>query len=308
MAENLIDLRRRIKSVVNTQKITRAMKTVSASKLRRSVSELNKTRPMMEKIAALLTEVSRTSHKESNPFLEERKTGTTIFVIISADKGLCGAFNTHVITAAEQHYQKASQYEKETDHTTIITVGNKAFKHFEKRKYSIKKNYPSFMSKLQIGNAIELSAYLQNIYLDKEEHIKKIEFILNRYVSASRQEITVTPLFPIQNTWKTTPPPDHSNTVLAETDPYRDKEYIFEPSAEAIFQALLPKYINSLVYQVLLQSASAEHAARMIAMEQATNNANDMLRSLTLTMNKLRQASITNEILEIITATEALQK
>lgn len=188
MAENLIDLRRRIKSVLNTQKITRAMKTVSASKLRRSVGELNKTRPMMAKIASLLKQVSQTSHKESHPLLEERKTGTSILVIISADKGLCGAFNSRLISAAEQYYQEIDKWLKENENIHIITVGNKAFKYFDKRKYPIKKNYPAMMSRLKHVDAMALSAYLLDLYMDPEEHVKKSNlFSLNMYPQPSRK-------------------------------------------------------------------------------------------------------------------------
>lgn len=308
MAENLIDLRRRIKSVLNTQKITRAMKTVSASKLRRSVSELGKTKPMMAKIAYLLKQVSTASKKEAHPLLEVRKTGNTILVVVSADKGLCGAFNSRLISAAELQFKNTTQWLNDHEQVSLITVGNKAFKHFDKRNAPILKNYPSLMSRLKFQDALDLSTYLQTIYLDPAAHIKKIDCVFNQYISASRQEICMRQLFPIQSEWDIEETTQKFFAVPAEDEGYVDNDYIFEPSAEAIFQALLPRYLNSLVYQVLLQSASAEHAARMIAMEQATNNASDMIRSLTLTMNKLRQASITKEILEIITATEALQK
>ncbi|MCP4218610.1 MAG: ATP synthase F1 subunit gamma [bacterium] len=294
MAENLIDLRRRIKSVENTQKSTRAMKTVSAAKLRRSVAELNNSKPLMEKIASILRRVGKAVEVDAHPLLKETDGHKNILVAISSDKGLCGAFNSHLISSAEKRFR---DYEAENVSTTLVTVGNKAVTYFGNRDFSIRKAYKGVMARMNFQHALELSQYLQELYLDPEEDINKIEFIYTEYVSASKQEIRVKQLFPITDEWQ-----DEKGGIDD------DVEYIFEPSEEDIFKYLLPKYINSSVYQVLLRSAASEHIARMVAMELATQNASEMIGSLTLTMNKLRQASITNELLEIITATEALQK
>ncbi|MCP5107483.1 MAG: F0F1 ATP synthase subunit gamma, partial [bacterium] len=147
MAENLIDLRRRIKATKNNQKTTRAMKTVSAAKLRRSVMELNKTKPVMEKISALLKRVGPSVDAESLPLLKERETGKTLMVVISADRGLCGAFNSHLISAADNHYNE--HLNKPGDNLSLVTVGNKVSNYFNKRKAPIKKNYKSVMSRLK---------------------------------------------------------------------------------------------------------------------------------------------------------------
>lgn len=297
MAQNLIDLRRRIRAVKDTQKTTQAMKTVSAVKMRRSVNELNRIRPILEKIESLLKRVAQASEKEvkSHPFLTERETGDTIIVAISADKGLCGAFNSHLIEKVEGHYHE--RFDQEGDNLSLITVGNKAFKHFKKKDYHIKKDYQSVITRLKYHHALDLSKYLQEIYLNPDEEIKRVEFVFTSYISVSKHETAVRQLFPIPFTWEDEE--DYSNK--------EDIEYIFEPSAQEIFKALLPRYINSLVYQALLQSTASEHAARMAAMELATQNADEMIHDLTLTLNKLRQASITGELLEIITATEALK-
>ncbi len=301
MAQNLIDLRRRIKAVRNTQKTTQAMKTVSAAKMRRSVMELKRSGPIMEKIASLLRHVTRASHAgiKSHPLLKERKSGHNLIVVVSSDKGLCGAFNSHVIDTAEERYH--NRLDREGDNISFITVGNKAFKYLKKREYPISKGYHSVMGRLKYESALDLSGYLQEIFLnpDAEKVIKRIEFVFTEYISAAKYEVTVRQLFPIKMEWE--------GSGESEGDE-EDIDYIFEPSAEEIFSALLPRYINSRVFQTLLQSAASEHAARMIAMDLATRNASDMIRNLTLTMNKLRQASITNELLEIMTATEALTK
>lgn len=296
MAENLQDLRRRINSVKNTRKITQAMKTVSAAKLGRSVARLKRVRPMMEKIEEMLERVSEGKGIGDHPFLRERQSGDTIIVAVSSDKGLCGAFNSHIIERAVGLFEGMEQ---EGEHPVLITIGNKIHKYFKKKEYSIIRFYDSLMSNFDYPEVKQLSAFLQEIYLDESKNVKKIEFIYTGFRSSARQEITISTLFPIKEQWK-------GEQVQQQTE--EEDEFIFEPAAEVLFKSLLPRYIDSLIYRILLESAASEHAARMSAMELATSNAEDMIRELTLTLNKLRQASITNELLEIITATEALKK
>jgi len=305
MSGNLIELRRRIKAVKNTQKTFRAMKTVSAAKMRRSVTELNKIKPVMEKIESILKRVASAVDVESHPLLKERGSGKTVIVSISADRGLCGAFNSHLIAKTEAHYRENLNISG--DNLSLVTMGNKVCNHFKRRKQPVKKEYRNVMSRLKHHHPLDLSKYLQDIYLDPEENIRKIEFVYTEYISATKHELTVRQLFPIESRWGKASEEDGGEGVIdrAIED---DIEYIFEPSEEEIFKYLLPRYINSLVQQILYQSAASEHGARMKAMELASQNADEMISTLTLTMNKLRQASITKELLEIITATEALTK
>lgn len=305
MAGNLIALRRRIKAVKNTQKTFRAMKTVSAAKMRRSVTELNKIKPVMEKIESLIGRVASAVDVESHPLLKERESGKTVIVSISADRGLCGAFNSHLIAKTETHYKE--NLNKSGDNLSLVALGNKVCNYFKRRKQPVKKEYRNVMSRLKHHHALDLSRYLQDIYLDPEENIKKIEFVYTEYLSATKQEFTVRQLFPIKSRWGKAAGEEGEEGVF-EKGIEEDIEYIFEPSEEEIFKYLLPRYINSLVQQILYQSAASEHGARMKAMELASQNADEMISTLTLTMNKLRQASITKELLEIITATEALTK
>jgi len=305
MAGNLIELRRRIKAVKNTQKTFRAMKTVSAAKMRRSVTELNKIKPVMEKIESLIGRVASAVDVESHPLLKERESGKTVIVSISADRGLCGAFNSHLIAKTETHYRE--NLNRAGDNLSLVAMGNKVCNHFKRRKQPVKKEYRNVMSRLKHHHPLDLSRYLQDIYLDPEENIKKIEFVYTEYISATKQELTVRQLFPIKSRWGKAAGEEGGEGVF-EKEIEEDIEYIFEPSEEEIFKYLLPRYINSLVQQILYQSAASEHGARMKAMELASQNADEMISTLTLTMNKLRQASITKELLEIITATEALTK
>ncbi len=291
MAENLIDLRRRIGSVKNTQKITRAMKTVSAAKLRRSVGEVNKTVPYRRKIEYLLQKIGNDLESLDSPFFREDGEGKQLLVVVAADKGLCGSFNTNVFKRTERLF---AEYKEKGQEVELITIGKKAGMYFSKRDFPMLKRYDNVISRLTFEDALELSEYLQKLFLDKSS--AGVRFVYTKYISSGRQDVTDEVLFPLSEIG------DDKETVSDEV------EYIFEPSLEQIYSALLPKFINSSVYGFLLQSMASEHTARMMAMDLATRNASEMISNLTLTMNKLRQAAITNELLEIITATEALQK
>lgn len=290
MSGNLIDLRKRILSVKNTQKITQAMKTVSAVKLRKSNTELNRNRPFMDSVEQLLKQVGKQLSLDRFPLLEKRSEGRQVLVVVSSDKGLCGAFNSHVIRTAEEYWQQISSQD---DRAMLVMAGNKAFQYFQKKGYPVSQNFKSMMSSLTYEKVLEFSAFLQELY--RKEDIKEIEIAYTQFLSASRQEPAIKKLFPIPLEWEE-----------GEVDE-KDVEYIFEPEPADIFQLLLPKYLNSYIYRLLRESEASEHAARMIAMDMATRNASDMIRDLTLTMNKVRQTAITKELLEIITATEALR-
>ena len=291
MAENLIDLKRRINSVKNTQKITRAMKTVAAAKLRKNVKKLNRTEGFMRKIEYLLNRVGKKLDYKNFPLFKDKEEGKVVIVALSSDKGLCGAFNSHTIKEVEDYYK---HLEEEKEEVLFITSGNKIYRNLNKKSFTIEKDYKSIMSDLKFSDSVQLSEYLQEIYLNRD--IKRVEFVYTEFISSSKQETTVKQILPLK--------------IENREDEMEELEikYIFEPSSQEIFEYILPKYVNSLVYRILLGSIASEHTARMIAMDIATRNANDMIKSLTLTMNKLRQASITKELLEIITATEALKR
>jgi F-type H+-transporting ATPase subunit gamma len=296
MAGNLIYLRRRIKSVKNTQKLTRAMKTVAAAKLRRATGELKKSRPHRDKIAFLLQQTGAMIALSQQPLLKTREQGSILLVVVASDKGLCGAFNSHVLKQSENYYRELVD---RGETVSLVTIGIKASRYFLKRNLALKTAHNGLISRLQFADAKSLAVELLSIYLN--EDIKAVEFAFQEFISVSRQQFTVRRVLPVDLEW--------SVTAGAENEKGLEKtKYIFEPDAEAIFQALLPRSIIAAVYQILLQSMAAEQISRMVAMDLATRNASDMIRSLTLLLNKMRQASITKELLEIITATEALNK
>jgi len=295
MAGNLIVLRRRIKSVKNTQKLTRAMKTVAAAKLRRATSELKKTRPYRDKIAFLLQQAAAAAPLAGLTLAKGAEKGTVLLVVVASDKGLCGAFNSHVLKQSEAYYRELTAGGQAV---SLVTIGTKTSRYFSKRNIEVMKSHNGLIGQLQSADAGSLSAELQEMFL--KGGIQSIEFAFNEFVSASRQQFTIRRLLPV---------------VLEPAAPAAEKEAaaekmesIFEPGAEALLQALLPRHIDAMVYQILLQSMAAEQMARMVAMDLATRNASDMIRDLTLLLNKMRQAAITKELLEIITATEAMNE
>jgi F-type H+-transporting ATPase subunit gamma len=207
MAENLIDLKRRINSVKNTQKITRAMKTVAAAKLRKS-----RTERFMKKIEYLLNKVGKELDYDNFPLFEKREEGKVVIIALSSDKGLCGAFNSHVIKKIENYYK---DLERNNEKVLFITAGNKVYRDLNKKGFVIEENYKSMMSDLEFSDAVRLSEYLQEIYLNKD--IKKVVFIYTEFISSSTQETTVKQILPLEI--------EREENEIEE----QEIEYIFEP-------------------------------------------------------------------------------
>jgi F-type H+-transporting ATPase subunit gamma len=290
MAGNLIFLRRRIRSVRNTQKLTKAMKTVAAAKLRRASGELKRSRPYRDKVAGMLR-ASAARAAAGHPLLRAGA-GAALLVVVAGERGLCGAFNSHVLRQAEARYRELAAA---PGGASLITVGAKAERHFAKRGLTPLRSYSGLLARLQFADAVRLAADLQGRFSAGD--LRLVEFAFSRFVSASRQEFTLQGLFPVE----LGPPPAAADLAPGE-------EFIYEPDADALFRELLPRHAQAVVHQILLQSVAAEQVARMVAMDLATRNASDMIRRLTLQLNKMRQAAITKELLEIITATEALSQ
>jgi len=296
MAGNLIFLRRRIKSVKNTQKLTKAMKTVAAAKLRRSTAELKRSRPYRAKIDQLLRAAGKNTSLELQPLLRSDGKGAAVLVVVASDKGLCGAFNSHVLKQSEARYRELAAAGRDV---FLFTVGTKAGRYFSKRGMEPKRQFNGMISRLQFADGVNLAAELQELFLNGGAG--SVEFAFSEFVSASKQQFVIRRLLPVVLE-------EEEPAAVEKTSAAEEVGYIFEPGAEAIFQALLPRFITAAVYQFLLQSMAAEQVARMVAMDLATRNASDMIRQLTLLLNKMRQAAITKELLEIITATEAMNK
>lgn len=280
----IIDLRRRIRSVKNTQQITKAMKMVAASKLRRAQDRMFSSRPYSAKMLEVLTSLASRANPEEHPLLKVKGDQKVELMIMTADKGLAGAFNTNLIKAAIKFLE-----EKKDHSLSLHLVGRKAYDYFRKRKYRISEKYLNIFRKVEYSQAQEIAQKTIKAY--EEGELDAIYIIYNEFKSAVSQKIVLRRLLPLEK--------------LPEATVEQTLDYIYEPDPVTIFNRLLPKYLEVQIYQALLESCAAEHAARMAAMDSATKNAKEMIESLTLTMNKIRQAAITKEIIEVVSGAEA---
>jgi F-type H+-transporting ATPase subunit gamma len=294
----LREIRRRITGVRNTQKITKAMKMVAAAKLRRAQEAIVSTRPYANKIKQLMRQLVTKVDPSLNPLFAPREVRKIAVVVVSSDRGLCGAFNANIIKAAVQHMSEKYPDQLETGvGLKVITVGKKAFDNFNKRDFEIYAKHVGVFGNLDFNHARAIMKELTEGYLKGD--FDTVEIIYNEFKSVIQQRIVVEQLLPI--------PPEELNPT-EEHHLYSQVEYIYEPSAHEIINALVPLHLNFQVWRVLLESNAAEQGARMTAMDNATTNASDLIRDLTLSYNKARQASITKELLEIVSGAEALKK
>jgi F-type H+-transporting ATPase subunit gamma len=287
----LRDIRRRIRSVESTQKITRAMKLVAAAKLRRAQERILAARPYAAKMGELLGSLVGRAGEETHPLLARRATGRTRLVIVTADKGLCGPFNANVLRASLQFLR-----ERRGVDLTLVVVGKKARDFYRKRpEYSIKSERLGFFDRLAYHHAQELAQELMAGYLAGE--VDEVHLLYNEFRSVAVQRVRREQLLPI--------------VAAGDGDGGAGGpgvEYIYEPSPEAILASLLPRHVTTQVFRVLMESVAGEHGARMTAMEAATKNAKEMIGVLTIQYNKARQERITKELLDIVGGAEALKQ
>jgi F-type H+-transporting ATPase subunit gamma len=291
----LREIRGRIGGVKNTQKITKAMKMVAAAKLRRAQDAIIAARPYSRKMKELLGQLVAEGDFHSNPLLSQREVKNVLIVVVTADRGLCGAFNSNLIKTANEHiHRNYSQLLETPDALRIIAVGKKGFDYFNKRNVKLYSKHVGIFSSLEFGTAQEIVGEMTEGYLLGE--FDKVEVIYNEFKSVISQKAVVEQFLPIPS------------QALAGDHPSATLEYIYEPSSKTILADLLPKHLNFQMWRVLLESNAAEQGAKMTAMSNATENAKELLRALTLSYNKARQAGITKELLEIVSGAEALKK
>ena len=279
-----LDLRRRIRSVKNTQQITRAMKMVAAAKLRRAQDRMMAARPYSGAMHQMLQSVASRVDAKKHPLLQRREEKNVLLVVVTADKGLCGGFNMNAIKAAQQTLAEGNW-----DSASILPVGRKGNDFFRRRDMNIRTQAVNVFQALSLDTARELAATIISDY--REEKIDAVYVVYNEFRSMISQRVVAQRMLPIE-----TPEPKEEVGI----------DYIYEPEPEAILEHLLPRYVEFQLYRVLLESSAAEHAARMTAMEAATKNAKDVIERLTLTYNRARQAAITKEIIEIVSGASAL--
>ncbi|RKO65635.1 ATP synthase F1 subunit gamma [Desulfofundulus salinus] len=286
---SLRDLRRRIKSIKSTQQITKAMKAVSAAKMRRAQEQVLSARPYARRMKDVLGRVGTAAAGVKHPLLEVREPKRVAYVLITADRGLCGGFNANLIRRTIQETKNINA------ELHLVCVGRKGRDYFRRRGYNIAQQYVGLGETIRLSHAQEIARYVMDKYAAGE--FDAVYLIYSEFVNVLVQRPRVVKLLPVE------PPEGQEN---GEGKPGR-VEYIFEPSAESVLSELLPMYVENMVFHGLLESKASEHSARMTAMDNATKNAGDMINRLTLSMNRARQAAITKEISEIVGGAAALE-
>ncbi len=289
----LRDIKKRILAVQNTQKITKAMKMVAAAKLRKVQQRMLNLRPYADKMNAVLTDLARGADRESHPLLAFRPRKTVEVLVINADRGLCGAFNTNILKAAQE---QIDNYKKEGFEVSISGVGKKSRDYFRRRDVPLRKAWTGISGNVRFSDAEEIANDIKENYIN--ETIDEVVVVYNAFKSMVAQTVTVAKLLPLA------PIEEGEEGSAAES---ASADYIYEPSMEAIFDRLIPRNVDIQVYRAILESSAAEEAARMSAMENATKNCDEMVDKLTLQFNKARQAGITMELMDIVGGVEALK-
>ncbi len=290
----LKQIRRRLTSVKNTQKITRAMKLVAAAKLRRAQENMLRAQPYANRIREVIWDLSEHTSRDVHPLLQVREEKKALMLVVTSDRGMCGAFNSNINRRAERYLRT-----KEGDHEELelALLGRKGRDYFRRRRYPVFKEYMEVLSSPSFDRVTEIGAEVTARFLDGGHDA--VYVVYNEFKSAISQKVVVERLLPIV--------PEHDEAEVAAEAHLQGIEFGYEPSREAILNAVLPLYVNVRLYFAVLESLAAEMGARMTAMESATKNAGELLSRLTLQYNKARQASITKEMLEIVSGAEAMR-
>ncbi|MGN6395136.1 MAG: ATP synthase F1 subunit gamma [Mucilaginibacter sp.] len=295
---NLKEVRNRIKSVTSTQQITKAMKMVSAAKLKRATNAIIQLRPYANKLKDLLANLSASLEDGSSPFLAQREPKKVLIVVVSSNRGLAGAFNTNVIKTANNLISEKYSEQFKAGNVSIVSIGKKSQEFYQRRKYNVIGNNNDLYLDLNFENTSVITESIMEGFLKGD--YDRVELVYNQFKNAAMQILTVEQLLPVPKAEKKEPVKDARKEDKAQVD------YILEPSQEAIVEQLIPKNIKIQVYKAVLDSNASEHGARMTAMDKATDNAGELLKQLKLSYNQARQAAITTELTEIVSGAAAL--
>jgi F-type H+-transporting ATPase subunit gamma len=288
---NLRAIRKRIGSVKSTQQITKAMKMVSAAKLKRAQDAIVAARPYARKIREVIQAVAGRAGRDAHPLLSSRETKKVALLVVTSDRGLCGGFNSNLLRAANRFLR---ENEGKVEEIVLFVVGRKARDFFRRRQVPMRKEYMNVLGALSYAHAEQLAGDLVDGFLAEE--FDEVVVAFNEFRSAISQVVRIEKIFPVAF--------EQAEEERSGTDIV---DYLYEPSRGEILATLLPKYVEAQIFRMLLESSAGEYGARMTAMDSATNNAVDMISRLTLQMNRARQAAITKELMEIIGGAEALK-
>ena len=282
---NLKDIRDRIKSVKSIQKVTKAMKMVAAAKMRRAQENMEKARPYNHRLVEIIQHLLPSVERSMLPLLEIREVKRIAYVVVTSDRGLAGSFNSSILRKAHNDIDEFGK-----QNVDIFCIGKKAKDYFKSRKYNIIASYSDFWNDLNFNQSMKIGSTIINHFLDLS--VDEIRVTYNEFVNVATQATVSEKLLPIE----------------LNDDELSDTDFLYEPSKDKIVKSLIPRYLNAQVWKYLLESYASEQAARMVAMENATTNSEDMIKNLTLEFNKARQAAITTEMLEIVSGAEALKE
>ncbi len=284
------DIRSRIKSVTSTQKITKAMKMVSASKLRKTQGTLIEIRPYSDKIQEVMDNLLTGDSASDNKFITPRdEVKKVLYIVVAGDRGLCGGYNMNLIRFAEQ---QIATLPEGMDYDMLL-VGKRTSDYFRVRpQFNVMENFTNIGDCPNVSQGKALSDYVIKKYLDGE--VDEVHMVYSKFITVMTQEPAVAQILPIPCT-------------ASDDEEAMESDYIFEPNGKDILDVILPKYVDTTIYRLLLEAKAGEHGARMTAMGSATDNAKELIEKLTLSLNRARQAQITTEISEIVSGAAALE-
>lgn len=291
---NLKEVKERIKSVSSTQQITKAMKMVAAAKLRRAQDRIIRMRPYAQRLSGILQNVSSSLDETVNSeFTEERPVENVLIVLITSDRGLCGAFNSNVFKGANRLLNQKYAVAFATNKVTFLPIGKKAIEYAKRRNFNIVAGHSDLFLRLSFDESRAASEYIMNSFVTGK--YDRVELVYNSFKNVATQLVIEEQFLPVEKV-----APSEGKAASSKTD------YLFEPTPAYIVEELIPQSLKIQLYKALLDSNASEHGARMTAMDKATENAGELLKQLKLTYNRTRQAAITKEILEIVGGAEAL--
>lgn len=291
---NLKEVRNRISSVTSTQQITKAMKMVSAAKLKRATNAIVQLRPYAEKLREILSQVSASVEGNESPYTQDRVPTKVMVIVVTSNRGLAGAFNANAIKVANQLIFGKYSEQHEKGNLSIIAIGKRGHDYYSKRNFNVIGNQNELFSNLDFEHVSEVAQYVMDAF--KAGDIDRVEVVYNQFKNAAMQFLKTEQILPLL-------PEKDAEATQVDTN---EVDYIIEPSKEKIIEELIPKTIKIQLYKAVLDSHASEHGARMTAMDKATENAGDLLKGLKLSYNQARQAAITTELTEIVSGAAAL--
>ncbi len=292
MSGALKEVRIRIKSVQSTQQITKAMKMVSAAKLRRAQDAITQMRPYAHKLQEMLGNIVSNSEGEvSMALATERPVEKALVIVVTSDRGLCGGYNSNLIKLTKQVIKDKYAAQHSKGNVQVLPIGKKAFEHFTKNNYKVVPNFWELFTGLSFEKVQAAAKYAMDAFANKE--VDAVELVFSEFKNAGTQQFIAEPFLPVQK--------------VVNTQSTKKADFIYEPNKEVLIEELMPKILNTQLYKAVLDGNASEHGARMTAMDKASDNANELLKALKISYNRARQAAITTELTEIVSGAAALQ-